>query len=244
MDALLVSFEERLGEVDTYIDFLKTLEAQARMGPPKLHGADHPITASQQRMLYSSVYLQLYNLVESTMTRCLEAVGQAVMDGGKWKAGDLSPSLLEEWVRAVAETDVEMSAENRLSRAMLLSNRLIDFRPIEAFEIDKRSGGNWDDLAIERVSRRLGFELKVSKEVYAAVKQPIRDERGPLAMVKHLRNCLAHGSISFAECADQVTVKELINLKCLTAGYLREVVNCFVWHLSRFEFLRPERRPI
>ncbi len=243
MNALLAGFEERLSEVDTYIDFLKTLEAQAQTGPPKLHGADHPITASQQRMLYSGVYLQLYNLIESTMTRCLEAVGQAVAQDGKWKPGDLSPSLLKEWVRAVAETHIELNADNRLGRAIELSNCLIDRQPISAFVIDKRGGGSWDDEAIERVSRRLGFQLVVSKSLQQAVKRPIRDDRGPLALVMHLRNRLAHGSISFAECADQVTVDELINLKSLTASYLREVVDCFVVHLGKFEFLRPERRP-
>ena len=71
MSELMNGFHERLAEVETYLEFLSTMEARAQHGPPRLEGAEHPISAQQQRILYSSVYLQLYNLVESTMSRCI-----------------------------------------------------------------------------------------------------------------------------------------------------------------------------
>ena len=243
MSALMEGFQERLSEVETYLEFLSMMELRAQHGPPKLEGSEHPISAKQQRILYSSVYLQLYNLVESTMSRCLDAVTEAAKDGRRWMPNDLSQSLLREWVRGMARTHEELTPDNRLESALRLCDHLVGALPIAEFSLDKGGGGNWDDQAIEAISRRLGFQLAVSEPVYSAVKRRFQDDLGPLALVKQLRNRLAHGSISFSECAENVTVARLIDLKDKTVDYLREVVGCFNTYLNSFEFLLPERRP-
>jgi len=66
VNSIADSFEERLHEIDAYLDLLDALQRQAQSGPPKI--GDFVITAQQQKILYSSVYLQLYNLVEATAT--------------------------------------------------------------------------------------------------------------------------------------------------------------------------------
>lgn len=242
---LNIGFQERLAEVEAYLDFLSTMEAQARRGPPRIEGAEHPITTQQQRILYSSVYLQLYNLVEATMSRCIEAVAEAAKSNGRWKPSDLSDSLRREWVRVTARTHVELTPEHRLESTLLLCDHLVASLPISSFNIDKGGGGNWDDSAIEAfISRRLGFQLTVSQPVYSAIKQPFRDDLGPLALVKELRNRLAHGSISFVQCADDVTVGRLIDLKDRTVNYLREVVDCFTRYVENFGYLLSEKRPV
>ena len=98
-------------------------------------------------------------------------------------------------------------------------------------------------MSIEAITLRLGCPLPVSASVYSAVKRSFRDELGPLGVVRKLRNNLAHGSISFAQCAEDVTVSRLIELKETTVNYLREVVGCFDRFIESSEFLRPERRP-
>jgi len=244
MHELLIAFKERLTEVETYLDFLLVVETQAQRGPPKIEGAEHPISAQQQKILYSSVYLQLYNLVESTMTRCIDAVAEATMAAGGWKPGDLCDSLRKEWVRFIARTHTDLTPDHRLSSALALCHQLVSALPVSAFSIEKGGGGNWDDVEIEAISSRLGFQLVVSNPVYSAVKRRIKDDLGPLALVKVLRNRLAHGAISFAECAEDVTVTQLTELKDKTSNYLQEVVECFVAYVERFEFLIPDKRPI
>lgn len=240
---LAIGFQERLAEVDAYLEFLSTMEAQAQEGPPRIAGAEHPITTQQQRILYSSVYLQLYSLVEATMSRCIEAVAEAAKENAQWKPGDLSASIMREWVRVTARTHAELAPENRLESALHLCQHLVASLPISAFDIEKGGGGNWDDFEIEAFSKRLGFRLVVSRPVYSAVKRPFRDDLGPLALVKQLRNRLAHGSISFAQCAEDVTVGRLVELKDRTVNYLREVVECFAKYIDGFEYLLPARRP-
>ncbi len=118
MDDLAEAFNERLTEIVSYMDFLWQLEAQTTGGAPRLVGADRPISVVQQKILYAGVFLQLYNLVESTITGCIEAVASATFKGASWRPSDLSESLRREWVRAMARTHVEMNYENRLGHAL------------------------------------------------------------------------------------------------------------------------------
>ncbi|WP_115293552.1 MAE_28990/MAE_18760 family HEPN-like nuclease [Pseudomonas putida] len=243
MEELNAAFAERLGEVEEYIDFLKLLEVSMQAGPPRLSGTEHAINVQQQKMLYAGVYLQLYNLVESTMTRCIDFIAQSAFKDGTWRPDDLSQTLFREWIRLTARTHVELTPEHRLNHALALCDALVTATPLTEFSIEKGGGGNWDDTEIEAMAIRLGFQLNVSQQIYSDVKRKFRDDLGPLGLVKKLRNKLAHGSISFTESAETETVARLIDLKDKTANYLKEVILCFGGYVERYEFLKPERRP-
>lgn len=241
MNVLTETFEERLQEIDAYLDLLDVLERQVRLGPPKL--GETPVTSAQQRILYSGVYLQLYSLVEATATRCVEAVAAAAAAEGRWYPGDLSDNLRREWVRWKARTHRDLNYDNRLQSALNLCDIFVKALPIAPWEVERGRRGNWDDEEIRDITSRLGIELRISKEAYEGIKRPFRDEKGPLALVKNLRNRLAHGSISFVECGEGVTVSDLRDLKQRTELYLREVIEAFRTYIKGYEFLAPERRP-
>jgi hypothetical protein len=238
---LTEAFEERLREIETYLDLLEALERQIRDGPPILGGS--PITSQQQKILYSSVYLQLYNLVEATVTWCVDAVSEAAAKDGQWQPADLSEEVRREWIRCTARTHLDLTYAHRLDSAEAMCNALIHALPIAGLTIEKGRGGNWDDYEIETIASRLGFQLQITTAVSTGVKQRIRDDKGSLELVRDLRNRLAHGSLSFAECGDGVTVPDLRDLKDRTALYLREVVGSFAAYIKSHGFLMAARRP-
>jgi len=237
------TFEDRCEEIETYLDLLDSLERQVQEGTPRLGGESGSIiTVQQQRILYSSVYLQLYNLVESTVKRCVEAVCVAVIRD-HWRPNDLSNNVRREWVRFTAQTHIELNSENRLESALSLCDHLVQILPISTFKIETGGGGNWDDKAIEKISNRLGLSLSINPNIYEGIKRPFRDDKGALTFVKSLRNDLAHGSLSFAECGEGITVSELRDLFNLITLYLKEVVFCFKASIDAHEFLLPAIRP-
>ena len=242
MNELRTAFDERLYEVEEYLAFLSALEQVVSEGTPRIGST--VVTVEQQRILYSGVFLQLYNLVEATVNRCVNAIAEAAASGEKWTPGDLSDQVRKEWVRFTARTHIDLNYHHRLEAAINLCDRLIQVLPVSHFAIQVGGGGNWDENEIETISTRLGFELQISSDVYSRIKRHFRNENGALASIKYYRNSLAHGSLSFAECGDGLTVRELIDLKDATANYLREVVLSFESAIDRYEFLLPERRPV
>jgi len=144
----------------------------------------------------------------------------------------------------MARTHVELTHEHRLDSALALCGHMVDSLAVNGFKMDKGGGGNWDDAAIEGIAARLGFQLAVSKPVYSAIKRPFRDDKGAMEIVKSLRNSLAHGGISFAECGENVTVSELRDLSKRTIDYLFEVVEAFALYVNQHEFLQEDRRPV
>jgi MAE_28990/MAE_18760-like HEPN len=242
MDDFSQAFKDRLQEIEAYLDLLESLEKQVQQGTPRIGQSGSSITVQQQRILYSSVYLQLYNLVESTISRCVEAVCTAIVNDN-WRPSDLSDKVRREWVRFTARTHTELNYENRLESALGLCEHFVQILPISTFKIEKGGGGSWDDNAIESISVRLGLSLRISPEIYKGIKRPFRDDQGPLTFIKSLRNDLAHGSLSFAECGEGITVSELRDLAERTTLYLKEVVICFKSSIDAHEFLLPERRP-
>ncbi|GGG99424.1 MAE_28990/MAE_18760 family HEPN-like nuclease [Silvibacterium dinghuense] len=239
MDPLTQSFEERLQEIEVYLDLLEHLEQQVAIGPPKI--GESSITTQQQKILYSSVYLQLYNLVEATITWCIDAVCSAATENGRWKPSDLAALVRREWIRSTARTHLELTAEHRLNSAVEVCEQLINALPLLRFSIERRS--NIDDLVIQQIAERLGLQIQLSQEALRSVKQPVRDDKGPLALVKDLRNRLGHGSLSFSECGEGVTVIDLRDLKARTALYLREIIAGFRAYIEGYEYLDPARRP-
>jgi len=238
---LLESFEERLQEIDAFLDLLDAIQTQAREGPPRI--GDATITTQQQRILYSSVYLQLYNLVEATATWCINAVSMATFDGVRWKPKDLIDALRREWVRSTARTHVTLNSGNRLSEAVAFCDLLLASVPITEWWVERGGGGNWDDSAIESITERVGCDLAIDPAVNTAAKRHIRDDKNCLGLVKDLRNRLAHGTISFEECGDAVTVVDLRDVRDRTANYLREVVVAFRDFIDNHHFLTPDSRP-
>lgn len=245
MSDFVIAFEDRLKEIETYLDLLDALEKEVQQGLPQFGEKGAIITVQQQKILYSSVYLQLYNLIEATVTNCIDAVATAVIKDGAWQPIDLSANLRREWVRYMARTHKELNYENRLESALSLCEHLVQALPLSEteFKVEKGAGGSWDDLAIQDICKRIGLSLNLSQEVYSNIKRPFKNDEGPLAFIKSLRNSLAHGSLSFAECGEGITSRELRDLKDRTASYLREVILSFKLFIDTQEFLIPTRRP-
>ena len=227
-------FDDRVQEIYSYLDLLDAIDTAVRGGSPKIGTAT--VTTQQQRMLYSSVYLLLYNLTEATVTWCLKAITHSTTSPGIYAAGHLSDPILKEWVKTIARTNVSLNEDNRLSEIFAFCKLILGGAQLSQWSIGAGGGGNWDDLAIEDVAKRLGVNLTVSKPALTAIKRRVRDDLGPLGLVKQFRNKLAHGEISFTDCG-LVTPSDLRTLADSIIAYLGEAIDQFVTYVKSRGFL-------
>jgi hypothetical protein len=239
MGDLANAFRERLAEIDAYLDLLDAVQKQIATGT----STGLAVTEQQQRILHSSVYLQLYNLVEATITRCIDAVSEAAAGGGQWLPHDLSDQIRRQWVRSMIRDDDDLNPPNRLDGAVHLADTLIAAQPVAKFTIKKGKGGNWDDTVIEDFTKRLGLVLTIKPGLKTEVKRRRRDDKGALELIRKMRNDLAHGGLSFEQCGASDVVSDLRTLKRWTAEYLAVVVDQFEAFIAGYEFLAPEKRP-
>lgn len=85
--------------------------------------------------------------------------------------------------------------------------------------------------------------MECQPRMRVAVKKPVRNDLGALGLIVSLRNKLAHGSLSFAECGQDDTPEELEALADGIGKYLRVVVAAFETYVNEYLYLRPESRP-
>jgi hypothetical protein len=236
-------FEGRFSECSAYLDFLEGLDSAIKNGTPKIGGDDgFIISPDHQKILYSSVYLQLYNLVEATITACLEAVSKTAMANANWRVQDLSAELRSEWVKHTARTNLPTNPQNRLADAIALCNHLVAALPVGAFDIE-RGGGNWNEEKIRSIAKQVGIPLRLKRKSKAGVQKIVRDDMGAMKLIWSMRNKLAHGSISFVECSRNDTPLDLRMISDNIGAYLRDVVTSFSRYIASHEFLRKESRP-
>lgn len=224
-------FNERYAEVNEYLGLLGNIERAARGGTPRLQQTGEPITPVQQKILRSSLYLQLYNLVEATVDRCLGAITAAAMEARRLPQ-ELSRELRREWVRNVAHTHSDLPADKRLEKALELCDQLLQQLAITEWRIKPVGGGNWDDSQIEKMCRKVGCRLSIADDVRAAAKRHVRDKMSAFQLVKDRRNALAHGSLSFVDCSDGVAFSELEATAKAVGDYLAQAVECFAHFVS------------
>lgn len=255
MDETIELFRDRVEEVNSYLEFLKELDKATKSGTPRFEGSRTPISTMQTKILFSSLYLQLYNLVEATMSSCIDSVASAAFDNPHYKPNQLSEKLFRQWIRLMARTHVDLAPENRLDHAIELCGHLAnalpvkDLRPLkivteaQGLTIEKGGGGNWDHKSIDRFSVQLGFSLTLTTKTKRFLNNKFSEDLGPISLIKHYRNKLAHGNISFTQSAENITVSRLEELTQQTIAYMEEVVECFDAFIENHEFLKPDQRP-
>ena len=243
---LRADFQEHVEEVEAFLEFVVAIDHAIKGGVPLIQGGTSGkpavVAPLQQRLLYANVYLHLYNLVEATVSRCMAAIEEVTATSPGLKAGDLSPKLQDEWVRHVAKTHEPLNSENRHAAAIQLLQHLVAQQPV-VVKIAKGGGGNWDDEQIHQLAGRLGVTLRLTKGTQSVIKRKIKQDRGALQLIRHYRNQLAHGLMSFSDCGEGLTVTELKELKEWTVRYLEEVISSFEEFIQRYEYLDSGRRP-
>ena len=218
--------KERTSEIIEYLDFMDHLERNARVGHNHFSGIIRP-SPTQMHVLLSNLYMQLYNLVEGIVSKCIEYLITELIKTPSPSPRRLSRQIRREWIKWKAKTDTILGSSKRFDIINDLCDYIINDIPIGSFGINISTEGNLCDQKIKSLFHRIGCEYNVPNDVYRKIKHPISDGDGVLAFLVKRRNALSHGNITFGECGKDKTTSDLRDIAIRVFEYLACIVDNF-----------------
>ena len=226
MRSVREEFERREKEVNAFFKFLhQTLRTDAKLFFGRNRTWRHrAIDVSLSKILKSSAYLVLYNLVESTVTLAIRRLNRTMKEEGLTYA-DAEQRIRDLWVGACLK-DLANGANHGtyLDTVRQLVQDVQDGKIAEIPEGFVPVSGNIDAEKMRELAGAYGFR-----------KNTLTAERGSrqLWVVKARRNDLAHGEKSFAELSADDTIEDLDGTKNAVFVYLREFIRHVGHHIDR-----------
>lgn len=226
MELVRSIFNQRLEDIESYFELINNIELAISAGGAVLHfnSTSYKVKPEQQKIMYSSIYLHLYNLIESTISTLIDAVGRHATQGINGELKLLTENMRKLYVTSVAAPYELLSNEKRLEKALLLFEQVLNLQPFD-IKIPPGGGGNWDVSEIEKLSRSIGIKITLSKQLNQKIKRPFRDDKAPIRLIKEIRNKLAHGSISFVECGNNHVASDFRKLIDIVKDYLQCIID-------------------
>ncbi len=216
---VLTDFDERVAEVDLYLQLLKALDNEeiviaAGAGPQVLPPGTPPEDCG--RMLKGAAYLVLYNLVEAFVRRGFQTVFD-VIRGESLCGADLTEHFRRQWMsqRYRRIQAIDGSPRQYMDIADEIIQHMLERKTASMGHRSLPISGNIDADAIRDVFGLHGVDATTPPETRGG---------DSLKLVKAKRNALAHGDESFVECGRHVTVKDLVEAKDEVVLYVRSIL--------------------
>ena len=222
-----IDYTDKLQDISDYLELTNLLD---NIRSPQLIGEDiitqDPKSLSIQRnlkkTLRSTTYLLLYNLIESTMTACIDAIYSTLkrleIHHHAQQSTDYFIFHLRESIRKHVLKQYGSIFSND-GIAEISNNRLSVFNTIIDKGYDKKSlfNGNIDYALIREEAKKFGFNVR-----------PLDPPNGlfdpeDILNIKTNRNILAHGAETFSECGNRLSIGEMSKKFTSTVNLLNAV---------------------
>lgn len=228
MELVRSTYSDRVSDIEAYFKLVENISAAISNGGAKFKDNTnvYTVTIQQQKILFANTYIQLYNLIESTVTQLLGAVGRHTKSGIDGDLTKLSDKIRTLYLKHIIPPEDNVSPEKKLERSLELLQQALGLKELD-ITIPRGGGGNWDVKEIDKLNKRIGVDLQLPQSINTQINIPFRNGSGPLRYVKVVRNELGHGSISFAECGSEHTVSDFRSLIDIVKQYLEHLMDAY-----------------
>jgi len=232
------TYNERVSDIEAHFELIKNISDAIGGGGAKfpVNNGQYTITIQQQKILFSSTYLQLYNLVESTVNQLLGAVSRHTQNGINSDLTKLSDKIRDLYLKHMLPLEASLTPEKRLEHAIKLLHQAVGTEQVK-ITIPRGGGGSWDSLAIRHLNGRIGVELALPATIEEKLHRHFRDEKGPLQYIKDVRNALGHGDTSFADCGAGHSYSEFRALIDIVKEYLELLMDAYEQYINNQQYL-------
>jgi hypothetical protein len=212
MESVKNEYQRRKEEINQYFDFLQKIET-----------GEITHSFALPAVMRATCILLLYNLLESIVILTIDHIHIAVSTKDELSFGEAIDELKKIWIEYKYKNfeDEYLGSDKIFSILQNINNDTIKI-------YDERTSDKKDYL--EKV-KGISFSGKIDAQQVRKFAQKYgftenkRVEGKRLVQIKKKRNDLAHGEISFQDCGNIYTFRELKKLKKETFLFLREFLN-------------------
>jgi hypothetical protein len=205
MNNTIALFNDRLSEIDLSFSVLQDIEySNIRTSNNNDFGC----------ILKSNILLMIYNLIEACTVSGLCEIYESI------KNSSATYTKLIEEIQSIWSNykigKVYPSNSGKKAYEKCVRNIISDVifnKPIELTKHAIKYGGNLDAEVIKKLCDKHKIRYKVS------------DDKGHLSIVKMMRNNLAHGDVSFVDCARDLSLQDLIDIKDNVKRFISEILS-------------------
>lgn len=207
---IIAHYKRRKEDVEEYfrlLCFLLSFETHRNISIQNIDtGKSLVITQEMQCVAKAQSLILLYNLVESTVCDCLNAIYDAIQDESLI-FGNVSDDIKNMWRNYLKRKNLPEKTKN--------DNDIINMA-IRFDSLAINISGSLDFRKIQEVFSKHGCLLDNSSRDTIAQS---------FLVVKNKRNLLAHGNISFSDCGVHYLLSDLQKYKEHIVDYMQDVVN-------------------
>lgn len=238
MSDLKYIYNNRKEEVNYYLDLLCKIDQATQTGRVFITGANKEpklnVSQKQIKMLHSTIFLYLYNLIEWTISSFVNQI-EILFQGGAYKPKDLPDEIFNLWIATLLQIDKNITYQNKIKSGKFIYEIGLNKKCIDKnFRFDKRLyKKNLDLHAIEDILKKFDLQLKLSKACNDAINKKIFNDSNIISTIREQRNKLAHGALSFSDASDGYDFKTLAEWVKITLIFTDELVTILDNYIDR-----------
>lgn len=226
-------FQERKNEIVNILSYLKYMEKERSTNDSiekNMEVGDVDFN-KLQKTIKASILLMLYNLVESTLTNCLNEIHDAITES-TIPYNKLNNSIQTLFLAYHIESMNQKGGSGRQASIMrdliflLKEEENISITYQELAAVYGLYSGNLDGKKVQSVLGQYG--VKVSLPIQPRI----------LETIKSLRNKLAHGELSFEDVGKEAHLGQIDDYIRKTIEYMEKVIICVENFIQKQDYCR------
>lgn len=219
-------FDERKQEIEFYYSILLDMEQNNKN---IINTIDNTLFF---KIMKSNFLLMLYNIVEATVTTgMLEIYDQLMSDSCTYSS--LILELQNIWrdnkVKEVFSSSSELKAYTK--RVKKVVDIILDENPLDFNKTMLNINGNLNAQKIKKICDE------------HCIRYQVIDDDMKLEKVRKKRNSLAHGDESFSNCARDLTITDLENIKDTIFSFLNGIIEGMSKYCTEKQYLKTSNQP-
>jgi hypothetical protein len=222
-------FVKRVDEINFYFNLLENIEKKdAVLSFPREGDRQEPFNVKLVLTLKSAAMLLLYNLVESTVSNCLNSLHQTISEES-CNYEQLIEEVQKVWLKYQYKV---LNEQNNINTGqlhwmidILISTKCIELSLEEGEKLTaSQFSGNLDDKEVVKIAKNYKINF---------------DKSCPnLTVIKNKRNQLAHGELSFADSSTRHSIQYMEILKNNTVDFMQQFMDAVEDYIAHKRFKR------